>query len=183
VPKAKEAIMAIWNRIGGNGNLDPGARLGLGLAAGLAGTKVIERSMQAGDKVAPEAAPPMRGDPAEFVLNKVEARLPERIREKVSEKEGAAKTTLHLAYGALAGAAYGLLRPGGGNPFRDGLLLGSGVWAVGYLGWLPRAGLLAPPTEQRPQQLLRPLAEHLIYGIATAAAFRGATSLVARLRG
>jgi hypothetical protein len=83
--------------------------------------------------------------------------------------EEAAVQALHLGYGTTFGVLYGMLRPRGGNLLVDGLALGLVTWAAGFLGWLPATGLLPPPNRQRPAQLLGPILEHAVYGIATVA--------------
>ena len=52
-----------------------------------------------------------------------------------------------------------------------GLALGAACWAAGYLGWLPAAGLMPPLSKQTPSQIVGPLMEHLVYGMATVAVF------------
>jgi hypothetical protein len=78
----------------------------------------------------------------------------------------------HWGYGILNGAAYGLLvgslrqpRVGFGLPF------GAGVWGSSYVV-LPAAGLYQPIWEYDRRTLANDLSAHLVYGLATATAFR-----------
>ena len=70
-----------------------------------------------------------------------------------------------------AGALYSALRPRPSNVLVDGAALGLGVWAVGYLGWLPALGLMPPIQRQETEQVAGPIVQHLIFGIATVAAY------------
>src|SRR3954464_1495392 len=128
-----------------------GTRLLAGVGAGLAGTVGIHGLMTATGKWLPAAVPPMREDPAEFMLDQAEEALPSALRERVPESaRQTAERLLQIGYGTSAAMMYAALRGKDPSVLRDGLLLGLGVWAAGYLGWLPRTGLMPPITEQRP---------------------------------
>jgi hypothetical protein len=76
----------------------------------------------------------------------------------------------HFAYGAATGTAYGLLprQTQLATTAAQGAVLGMGVWAAGYLGWLPAAGILPPATEQPPRRNVSLIASHLVWGMTTA---------------
>ncbi|HEX9107684.1 MAG TPA: hypothetical protein VF832_10660 [Longimicrobiales bacterium] len=155
-------------------------RAAAGLAAGVAGTLAIQQSMKAGARWLPDTQAPIQGDAGEYAVALVERQLPGPVRERIPQRaREVGAMSAHIAYGATAGALYALLRPRGGNVVRDGVALGLAVWAAGYLGWLPRAGLMPPVSEHTAPQLLGELTHHAAYGLATAAAFTG----VARLLG
>jgi hypothetical protein len=40
------------------------------------------------------------------------------------------------------------------------------LWAAGYLGWMPAAGVLPQPWRQRAGDALTPVAAHLVFGLA-----------------
>lgn len=144
----------------------------LGAAAGLLGTFVIQGLMAANKKFAPGAMPPMRRDPGEFIVHQSERMLPSRMMQTIPESaEKVASTSAHLAYGAIFGAAYAALRGRTKNSLAEGALLGLGVWGAGYLGWLPAAGLTPAVWKHKPQQLAASMTEHVMYGVATAAAY------------
>jgi hypothetical protein len=78
----------------------------------------------------------------------------------------------HWGYGIAGGGAYGLVvgslrrpRVWFGAPF------GAGVWGSSYVV-LPAAGLYRPIWEYDRRTLANDLGAHLVYGLATAAAFR-----------
>ena len=57
-------------------------RAGIGAAAGLAQTLVIQAFLAASQKWAPQSWPPIKQDPGEFMIEKVEEHLPENVRGK-----------------------------------------------------------------------------------------------------
>lgn len=149
-------------------------RAAIGAAAGMAATMALQAIRTASQKALPDSAPPMKQDPGEFMVQKAEEVLPESAREKIPESaEKAAGQALGMGYGLTFGALYSALRPNGGDPLVDGPALGLGTWAVGYLGWLPGLGLMPPITEHEPQQIAVPLLQHILYGMATVAAYQG----------
>jgi hypothetical protein len=148
-------------------------RLGVGAAAGLAATFIIQGLLTASQKWAPQTLPPIKQDPAEFILAEVERRLPDNLRAKIPEPlETAAAKTLALGYGTTFGALYATSRPEVKNMLLEGSLLGLVAWAAGYLGWLPATGLMPPITRQEPQQIVGPIVSHVLFGIATVELYR-----------
>ena len=144
----------------------------LGAAGGFVGTLAIQALMGATQRWLPQAAPPMRRNPGEFMVDQAERALPGAVRRHIPESaESAAAQGLGMGYGLAFGALYAALRPRGGNALLDGAALGLGCWAAGYLGWLPAAGLTPPVTEQTPAQVAGPVVDHLAYGIVTVAVF------------
>ena len=141
-------------------------RVVLGAIAGFGGTMVMQGLLTLSGKALPASRPPIKQDPAEFMLGKVKEHV------KVPEKlEAAAAKSLHLGYGITSGVIYGALRNRAGSTFLDGALLGLGVWASGYLGWLPATDLMPPVTEQSPQQVIVPIVNHALFGITVVAAY------------
>lgn len=147
-------------------------RAALGAAGGLVGTMAIQTLMAASQRWVPEAQPPIREDPGKFLVEKAEKALPRSLQERVPEEaEHVAARALGMGYGMTFGALYGALRPAGGNPSTDGLVLGTACWAAGYLGWLPALGLLPPIWKQTAPQAIGSAVEHLAYGVATVASY------------
>ena len=139
-------------------------RIALGAVAGAAGTMLMQAMLMTSGKLLPQSKPPIKQDPGKFMLDNVP--LPEPVRP-LAEK------SLHLGYGMTSGAIYGALRARRGSPVFDGALLGLGVWAAGYLGWLPATGLMPGVHKQEPQQIAVPIVQHAIFGVAVAAAYDG----------
>jgi hypothetical protein len=148
------------------------SRLALGAAAGFAGTLAIQALMTANQKWFPSAAPPIRQDPGEFMVESVEAVLPVSVRERIPEvMESSAAKLLALGYGLTFGVLYAAYQSNDSAPLRDGIVLGMTNWATGYVGWLPALGLMPPVWQQQPQQVAAAVVEHVVYGIATVAAY------------
>ena len=142
-------------------------------AAGFAGTLALQVMHTASQKWLPATMPPFRQDPGEFMVQRVERALPDAVASRVPTLvEAAAAKSMAAGYGLTAGAVYGLLRPAGGDTIADGIVLGLGTWAAGYLGWLPALDLLPPVQEQETPEALGPVARHVVFGIATVAAYR-----------
>jgi hypothetical protein len=77
----------------------------------------------------------------------------------------------HWAYGALAGAGYGVLAGSLRTPrARNGLPFGTAVWLTGY-AVLPAAGLYKPIWQYDATVLAKDLSGHLVYGAGTGLAF------------
>jgi hypothetical protein len=96
------------------------------------------------------------------------------LKDTVKEEPLFTLTTgaAHFSYGADGGILYSLLaRRIPLNSIAKGFLFGIGFWAVGYLGWIPAAGLLRPATEHPTQRALLMLLSNAMYGIFTALFF------------
>lgn len=78
----------------------------------------------------------------------------------------------HWGYGVAAGAGYGLLLGSRHEPnVSFGIPFGAGVWASGY-AVLPQFGVYEPIWKYDLETLAKDLSAHLVFGTATAAAFR-----------
>lgn len=80
-------------------------------------------------------------------------------------------TATHYAYGASAGAVYGVLRPRlvpRASGTVVGALFGLAVWVVGYAGWLPLVGIRQGTVREPPRRWSNPLLSHLVFGLTTA---------------
>lgn len=146
-------------------------RTAIGATAGVVGTMALQASRSAADKWVPNAKPPMT-DPGEYMTEQAKRALPASARRAVEGKpQHTAAWGLGFMYGMLFGALYAELRPRGGRSWIDGIILGLGVWAVGYLGWLPGMKLAPPIWKQSGKQISGPVAHHALYGMATVAVY------------
>lgn len=96
------------------------------------------------------------------------------------EKEGATAAT-HFAFGAAAGAVYGLAArhlPLG--PAAGGVGFGLAVWAGSYLGWLPATGLYKHPADEPAGRHADMILSHVVWGVTLGLL---TTALVGRDRG
>jgi uncharacterized membrane protein YagU involved in acid resistance len=148
-------------------------QLAFGAVAGFAGSMAIQALLMAHQKVSPQTMPPINQDPGEFMLGKAKAALPRKARQRVPKQvEAVSAKLLGLGYGMTFGAVYAMARPKTQRTILEGALLGIATWAVGYLGWLPAAKLMPPVWKQKPAQVIVPVAEHALYGMATVAGYR-----------
>jgi hypothetical protein len=147
-------------------------RLAIGAAGGVAGTLAIHAFRTASQQWLPGTVPPIRQDPGELMVETGEEALPEPVRQYIPPVvETAVARMLAVGYGLTFGVLYTLLRPRGGSPLVDGVFLGIATWATGYLGWLPAARLMPPVWRQSVPQVMAPIVEHALYGIATVAVY------------
>jgi hypothetical protein len=103
-------------------------------------------------------------------------------RQLPDERAPLVNNITHWAYGVLAGAQYGLLAGSLRQPrVGYGAAFGVGVWATGY-AVLPATGLYKPISQYDRMTLAVDLADHLVYGITTAAVFKGLLPRPGRMR-
>lgn len=74
-------------------------------------------------------------------------------------------TVAHLGYGMALGGVFATVlgRTGASSTLR-GCGFGMAVWVLDYLGWLPAAGIMPPPSRQGAGRHLEACAGHLVYG-------------------
>ena len=91
-------------------------------------------------------------------------------------------TASHFAFGAGAGAVYGIVGAPRRLAFRIPWSVGYAlaIWFVSYAGWAPALRLMPPPTEDDPGRQTTMVLAHVVYGSALAALAGGATSRSAR---
>lgn len=83
----------------------------------------------------------------------VEAALPVVVRECIPKAvESNAATVLALGYGLTFSVLHAIYPPDG--------------------GWLPALGIMPPVWQQQPPQVTTAVAEQMLYGIGTVAAYR-----------
>jgi hypothetical protein len=100
-------------------------------------------------------------------------RLYEGLFQRALPADRAALTSniMHWGYGLTWGALYGLVAGSVCPPrIRSGLAFGAAVWTSDYVV-LPLTKLYKPMWEYDAATLARDLSAHLVYGVATAAAF------------
>lgn len=81
-----------------------------------------------------------------------------------------ATAAAHVGYGAAGGALFGLLP----RPLRSatgGALFGVAIWAVSYMGWIPKLGLMRRPSRDRIGRPTSMVLAHVIYGATLGATF------------
>ncbi|WP_438025268.1 hypothetical protein [Sorangium sp. So ce233] len=142
-----------------------------GVLGGTVGTALMLQGMKASQRL-PERLkpPPVREDPGEFMVARVEQLrgepLPRTLRDALAKG-------MHWGYGVTNGALFGLatsrihLRT-----VRAALLagaaMGTAVWAIGYIGWLPAAKLTPPVWRQGARHVAVSVLGHMAFGIVSA---------------
>jgi len=132
-----------------------------GLLAGLVGGLVATAAKSLAEKVYP---PRTHGEPEP----------PEVLAEKLAghpldeERKEIAGETIHWAFGALTGAAYGALAEFYPKATaKEGATFGLALMSLTHESALPSMGLAAPPEEQTTREHTSEAASHLLYGTVT----------------
>ncbi len=81
-----------------------------------------------------------------------------RVRRRLADP-------LHFLVGGTGGAAYALaLGDREISPWRGGAAVAVTMWTLGFCGYFPLLGVLAPPWRWKPEKLLTTTTAHLVYG-------------------
>jgi uncharacterized membrane protein YagU involved in acid resistance len=164
--------------------------LGLGLIGGAAGLLVMEAVRRATAPLISERAPKPtdvflsersispfgpQHRPDEGATDALGRIAYERVTgyEPSPEMKRALSWAVHIAYGLAVAAVYGAVRRGHTRRLlRDGALFGLGLWLFGDELASPLLGLSDKPTAYSPTRHLQSLAQHLGFGVTTAATTR-----------
>jgi hypothetical protein len=142
-----------------------------GAAGGAAGTFLLTQALKLEPRL-PEAlrSDPPSGDPAEFIVERAERlagrRLPERAHRALARSAAWTYGTGWAVLLGLLGPRLRMRKPG--RALAIGAGLGAAVWAVGYAGWMPAAGLVPPIQRQRRGGIVSGLLGHVLYGMVSA---------------
>ncbi len=142
-------------------SLTPTHHLVKGAIAGLIGGLVATAAKTAAEKLYP---PRTHGepDPTRVAAQKLGAGVLPTTEKKVASE------SIHWAFGALTGAAYGVmaeLYPA--VTAKNGVTFGMALMAFAHEGALPALGLSAPPAEQEPREQRSEMVTHVVYGVVT----------------
>jgi hypothetical protein len=99
------------------------------------------------------------------------------FRQELPDQRAALVNNItHWGYGVLNGAPFGIIAGSMRSPrVRYGALFGASVWATSYVV-LPAAKLYKPIWQYDVRTLGKDLSAHLVYGLATAAAFKAVST-------
>lgn len=130
-----------------------------GALAGLVGGLIATAAKSAAEKLYP---PRTHGEPEPPAV------LAEKLGQSRLEtpKKKAMEESIHWTFGALAGAAYGVmaeLYPA--VTAKNGATFGIALMSVTHEGALPALGLSASTEEQEPREKRSEMATHVVYGI------------------
>ena len=132
-----------------------------GLVAGLIGGLVATAAKSVAEKIYP---PRTHGEPEPPSV------LAEKIagHDLTTSQEAVATQAIHWGFGALTGAAYGMLAeyyPAATQ--KDGAAFGTALDSLTHKAALPAMGLSAEPEEQTLREKTSEMATHVVYGIVT----------------
>ncbi len=162
----------------------PIAAVGQGLLAGLIGNAVFTgyQALQSRRSDGPQGE---SEPPEDWSETPAPAQVGQRFAAGVFrrpvdlDQAGLVKTVVHWAYGSSWGAVYALIEESVGRPLVSGVALTSAVMAADYT-MLPAMKIYKPPWEYEAGTLTKDLANHLVHGLAIAAAYRGLDAAFAR---
>jgi uncharacterized membrane protein YagU involved in acid resistance len=131
-------------------------RMLLGVIAGLAATTAMTSAMtHLARQLPPAERYPL---PPREIVDGLDIETP--------VDRGTTTLAAHYAFGAVTGALYAVLFRR--SSLSGGAAYGAAVWAVGYLGLLPAAGLLSGATRHPIRRSLVMLLAHLVWGVTLA---------------
>lgn len=138
---------------------NPTKNLLKGALAGLIGGLIATAAKSAAEKIYP---PRTHGEPEPPAV------LAEKLGQPRLETTGkkAVEEGIHWTFGALAGAAYGVmaeLYPA--VTAKNGATFGIALMSVTHEGALPALGLSASPEEQEGREKRSEMATHVVYGV------------------
>ncbi len=130
-----------------------------GALAGLVGGLVATAAKTAAERVYP---PRTHGEPEPpaVMAEKLGAPKPETTGKKAAEE------SIHWGFGALAGAAYGVIAELYPQvTAKGGATFGLALMTVTHEGALPALGLAAVPEKQEGRERRSEMATHVVYGV------------------
>lgn len=132
-----------------------------GLLAGMIGGLVATAAKSVAEKIYP---PRTHGEPQPPVV------LAQKVagHELTGGQQAVAAEAIHWGFGALTGAAYGVLAeyyPAATQ--KDGAAFGTALDSLTHKTALPAMGLSAGPEEQTMREKTSEMATHVVYGIVT----------------
>lgn len=148
------------------------ARATVGVLGGALGTAMLMQGMKATQKLPIRLQPTQpRKDPGEFMVMRFEQIRGKPLRRTLRD---VVVHGLHWGYGMTSGLVLGLATSRRHVPtLRSALLAGTaagaGVWAVGYIGWLPAVKLTPPITRQGGRHIAASILGHVAFGLVAVA--------------
>jgi len=132
-----------------------------GLLAGLIGGLVATAAKSVAEKIYP---PRTHGEPEPPAV------LAEKVagHELTGAQQAVAAEAIHWGFGALTGAAYGVLAeyyPAATQ--QDGAAFGTALDSLTHKTALPALGLSSEPGEQTMREKTSEMATHVVYGVVT----------------
>lgn len=142
-----------------------------GIVGGALGTALLKQGMKATQRLPIRLQPTQpRKDPGEFIVMKLEQFRGKPLRRALRD---VVVQGLPWGYGMTSGLVLGLATshrhvPTMRSALLAGAALGAGVWAVGYIGWLPATKLTPPITRQGGRHIAMSVLGHVAFGVVAA---------------
>jgi hypothetical protein len=164
----------------------PAAAIAQGLAAGVIGNAVftgyqtLQARLRSSDSNGSDESAPDDWSEAP-----APAQVGQRIVSGVFERDvstdqaGLLTNVMHWLYGTSWGALYGVLQETNHRPVANGVVLAGAVMGADYT-LLPAMRVYKPPWEYEPTTLGKDVANHVVYGLAVAGAYRALDTVAAR---
>ena len=143
----------------------PATRLLAGATAGLAATATMTGAL------ALAKAAGLLGEPPPHKLTRKILAVVGPRPKRGGLAHHVATLAAHVGYGVAMGMIYGLL-PRRVSRVPAGAAFGLAVWAGSYMGWIPKLGLMPPPSRDRPGRPTAMILAHLVYGATLGGARR-----------
>ncbi|MCP9487943.1 MAG: DUF1440 domain-containing protein [Gaiellaceae bacterium MAG52_C11] len=163
----------------------PLAAVGQGLLAGVLGNAAFTGYQALQAKLSSGDGSSESSEPKDWSEVPAPGQVGQRVAEGVFEQEvpleqaGSMTRAMHWLYGTSWGALYGLLEETFHRPVANGVALTSAVMAFDYTV-LPAMKLYKPPWKYPATTLAKDYANHLVYGLSVAAAYRALDGVFAR---
>ena len=139
----------------------PAHSLMKGAIAGLVGGVLATAAKTAAEQIFPPRTHGER-EPTDIAVEKAGAKQLPSTEKKIAA-EG-----IHWGFGALAGAAYGMMAELYPQvTAKNGITFGMTLMAFTHEGALPALGLSAEPKDQNPREQRSEMATHVVYGVVT----------------
>jgi len=148
------------------------AGIGLGLAAGAAGTAGMT-ALQEGVGLARGRGGQRFKEPRTWAEAPAPAQLAKRVlgRRIVKRQAPLVTTAVHWGYGTALGALYGVVEPRLRiHPLLHGTIFGTAVWGLSYATLTP-LGIYEAPWRYPAKELAVDWSYHAVYGLGVAGAF------------
>lgn len=143
-----------------------------GVLGGAVGTALLRQGLKLSHKLPMRLQPTqVRQDPGDFMVMKIEQFRGKPLRRPIRDLIAHGS---HWGYGITSGLLLGLVTSRRHVPtfpaaLLAGAVLGTGVWAVGYAGWLPAAKLAPPLTRQGGRHIAVSVLGHIAFGLVAVA--------------
>lgn len=141
--------------VGRMGSALIGGRIGIVATLGMSAIMLLAKRAGLSGELPPEA-----------IADAIAEEMPTDEQPSEQDRDTFA-VIMHFVFGGLAGVLYGFLAKDVVHPLRGtvlGMVFGSSVYAISYLGWVPALRILPPAHRDRPGRVATMVVAHWVYG-------------------